>query len=230
MKKTDKNKAAKIIKIIVAVLVCMGFAGTAAVFGVSALIKNKVADGIIPVAEIKDKDYDCILVLGCGLKDDGTPSHMLEDRILCGVEAYKLGLSKKLLMSGDHGHYNYDEVSAMKTYALQTDVSSEDIFLDHAGFSTYESIYRARDIFGAKKILIVTQEYHLYRALYIASKLGVQADGISASLREYSGQTVRDLREVLARDKDFVYCIIKPLPKYLGEKIALDGNGDITNG
>ena len=117
----------------------------------------------------------------------------------------------------------------MKQYAIDKGIPSEDIFMDHAGFSTYESIYRAKEIFKAKNIIIVTQKYHLYRALYIAKKLDINAYGISSDPRKYRGQTYREVREILARNKDFINCIIKPKPTYLGEAIPVSGNGNLTN-
>jgi vancomycin permeability regulator SanA len=132
-------------------------------------------------------------------------------------------------MSGDHGRTDYDEVAAMKQFAINAGIPSENIFMDHAGFSTYESLYRAKEIFQAKKILIVTQEYHLYRAIYIANQLGLEAYGVSADYRSYSGQTGRDIREFLARVKDFGTGIFKPEPTYLGDTIPIWGNGDLTN-
>ena len=117
----------------------------------------------------------------------------------------------------------------MKAYAVAHGVPSEDVFMDHAGFSTYETVYRAKEIFGAKRVIIVTQEYHLYRALYIAERFGIEAYGVASDYHTYGGQTQRDLREVLARCKDFFASIFKPEPTYLGEKIPIDGNGDVTN-
>ena len=172
--------------------------------------------------------YDAILVLGAGVWGD-SPSPMLQERLDKAIELYKAGVSKKIIMSGDHGTKEYDEVNIMKSYAIDNGVPSEDIFMDHAGFSTYDSIYRAREIFGVNKVLIVTQKYHLYRALYISNKLKMEVDGVDAMKVRYSGQTVRDAREVLARTKDFAICIIKPKPKYLGGKIDITGSGDITN-
>ena len=154
---------------------------------------------------------------------------MLEDRLLEGIKLYENNVSSKIIMSGDHGKEDYDEVNIMKNYAIEKGVPSENIFMDHAGFSTYESIYRAKEIFKAKRIVIVTQEYHLYRALYIANKLGLEAYGVGADPRQYVGATYRELREILARDKDFIKCIFKPKPTYLGETIPVSGNGDITN-
>jgi vancomycin permeability regulator SanA len=154
---------------------------------------------------------------------------MLQDRLDYAIKLYKEGKAPKLLMSGDHGQKDYDEVNIMKAYAIDFGVPSEDIFMDHAGFSTYESIYRAKHVFEAEKIIIVTQEYHLFRALYVANSLGLEAVGYPSDPRQYAGQAYRELREILARDKDFVYCIFKPEPKYLGPSIAVNGNGDITN-
>jgi vancomycin permeability regulator SanA len=132
-------------------------------------------------------------------------------------------------MSGDHGRADYDEVNAMKQVAMEAGVPSSDVFMDHAGFSTYESIYRAKAVFGADKIIVVTQEYHLYRALFIAEKLGIEAYGVNADLRSYRGQSARDIREILARCKDFVNTSFKFEPTYLGEPIPIGGNGDKTN-
>lgn len=183
---------------------------------------------------IKENDYtalsdvDCIIILGAGIWED-KPSPMLEDRLLEGIKLYQNSVSDKIIMSGDHGRREYDEVNIMKNYAIEKGIPSENIFMDHAGFSTYESIYRAKDIFEAKKVVIVTQEYHLYRALYIANQLGLEAYGVGADPRQYVGAAYRELREILARDKDFIKCIFKPEPTYLGDTIPVSGNGDITN-
>ena len=183
---------------------------------------------------LKEEDYkklsdiDCIIVLGAGIWNN-KPSPMLEDRLLEGINLYKNNVSNKIIMSGDHGRAEYDEVNTMKNYAIEKGVKSEDIFMDHAGFSTYESIYRAKEIFKAKKVVIVTQKYHLYRALYIAKQLDLEAYGVGADPRQYVGATYREIREILARDKDFIKCIIKPNPTYLGETIPVSGNGDATN-
>ena len=176
---------------------------------------------------IKD-EVDCILVLGAGIWGD-KPSPMLQDRLDTAIKLYKDGVSNKIIMTGDHGTKEYDEVNIMKQYAIDAGIPSEDIFMDHAGFSTYESIYRARDIFKVKKMVIVTQEYHLYRALYIANSLGVKSYGVNSDPRKYTGQLYREAREILARNKDFIYGIVKPKPTYLGKEIPVSGNGDITN-
>ena len=224
------KKHIKILIIIASCLVCAALLGTTALLLVNAHVKGSTKAQILtPEQAATLEDVDCIIVLGCLVKADGTPSDMLYDRISVGVTLYQNGTSPKLLMSGDHGQKEYDEVNTMKTCAIDAGVPSEDIFMDHAGFSTYESIFRAKEIFGADKIVIVTQEYHLYRALSIANALGIEAYGVSADLRGYSGQTKRDVREVLARAKDTVYTLFKPAPTYLGDPISLDGSGDVTN-
>ena len=199
------------------------------VLGINLYVKKSTSKQIMNENDsAKLSDVDCIIILGAGIWGD-KPSPMLEDRLLEGIKLYQNNVSDKIIMSGDHGRKEYDEVNIMKNYAIEKGIPSENIFMDHAGFSTYESIYRARDIFKAKKIVIVTQKYHLYRALYIANQLGIEAYGVGADPRQYVGATYRELREILARDKDFVKCIFKPKPTYLGESIPVSGNGDITN-
>ncbi len=218
-----------LLRMICIALTCV-ILGAASVFGLDAYVRLSASPQILtPEQAAEIADVDCILVLGCLVKSGGVPSDMLHDRLRRGVELYDAGAAPKLLMSGDHGREGYDEVDAMKQFAVDSGISSGDVFMDHAGFSTYESIYRARDIFQAKKIIIVSQEYHLYRAIYIAHALGLEAYGVSADYRNYLGQSARDFREVLARIKDLGYCIFQPDPTYLGEAIPISGNGDLTN-
>ena len=216
-------------KIIIAIVAIMVIAGLF-VLGINLYVKNSVSDKIVTVEKAKDLNADCIVVLGAGLKPDGSPSWMLEDRIKVGDELYNEGAAPKIIMSGDHGQKSYDEVNAMKKYSIGEGVPSKDIFMDHAGFETYDTMYRARDVFGAKKIIVVTQDYHLYRAMYAAKKLGLDVYGVSATKRSYGNkQWLREVREWLARVKIFGKCITKPKPKYLGKKIDLKGSGDVTN-
>ena len=223
-------KAKKILKTAFIVFLCLAVVGTATLFIINGHVKASTKDRILTVQKAAElEDVDCIIILGCQVKDDGSLSHMLRDRLMRGLDAYEAGAAPKLLMSGDHGREEYDEVGAMKNYAIENGVPSENVFMDHAGFSTYETVYRAKEIFQADKVIIVTQEYHLYRALYIAEQFGVEAYGVSADLNRYAGQSMRDFREVLARCKDWAMCIFKPEPTYLGEAIPVSGNGDVTN-
>ena len=211
-------------------LILIVILGLCLLFGIDFYVRSSTKDRIISPEDISSvSDADCILVLGAGIRTDGSPSPMLQDRLNTGIELYQNGAAPKLLMSGDHGRKKYNEVQTMKDIALDQGVPSEDVFMDHAGFSTYDSLYRARDVFQARKVIIVTQKYHLYRALYIARSLGLDAWGVSADTRRYRGQSQRDFREILARDKDFFVSVFKPLPKYLGDTIPITGNGDLTN-
>ena len=204
----NRNKRIRILFCCLAVMLGLGLLGVLTIFGINGWVKHSVKAYILTQEQAAQlQDMDCILVLGCKVGVDGTPSHMLEDRLIVGVQLYDLGAAPKLLMSGDHGTIPYNEVQSMKQYAMDNGIPSADIFMDHAGFSTYESIYRAKDIFQAKKILIVTQEYHLPRALYISKKFGLDCVGVSSDYRKYYRQNYRELREVAARTKDFIICI-----------------------
>ena len=225
-----KGKIRRCIIVGLIALAGLGLLGIAGVLGIDAYVVQATSHQICTPEEAASlEDVDCILVLGCKVHDNGAPSAMLEDRLRRGTELFQAGAAPKLLMSGDHGTVTYNEVQAMKQYAIDKGIASSDVFMDHAGFSTYESIYRAKEVFQAQKIIIVTQEYHLYRALYVANALGVEAYGVSADYRSYVGQTARDIREVLARNKDFLTSVFKPYPTYLGEAIPVNGNGDLTN-
>lgn len=221
-----KRKYKAVIFVVLGIVLLIGIAAVSlSVYMVKATEKN-----IFTADTFKnDEKADCILILGAGVKD-GRPKPMLRDRLLTGIELYKSGAAKKIIMSGDHGRTDYDEVNVMRAFAIEQGVRAEDIFLDHAGFSTYDSVYRAKNIFGAENIIIVSQKYHLYRALYISEKLDVKAAGVSANLNTYGGQLKRDIREIIARDKDFFKCIVKPEAEIMGDKIPLDGDGSITLG
>ena len=198
-------------------------------FGISAFVCASVRDRILTPDDAASLSADAILVLGARVWDNGNPSGILEDRLITGILAYEAGASNRLLMSGDHGQDEYDEVNVMKNYAMAQGIPSENIFMDHAGFSTYESLYRARDIFQVKTVIIVTQQYHLYRALYDAERMGLVAYGIPADLGTYAGMPYFEAREILARVKDFFYTLLMPQPTYLGSAIPISGDEDLTN-
>lgn len=174
---------------------------------------------------------DTVLIMGAYVFPDGTLSTMLKDRVMVGYQLYQNGKAPKLIVSGDHGHKDYDEVNTMKDFIKSKGVAGEDIFMDHAGFSTYESLYRARDIFQVKKVIIVTQRYHLLRALFIARELGLEAYGVACDNHDY-GQVMAayEVREMAARNKDFWLAkVIKPEPTFLGDVIPVFGDGGATD-
>ncbi len=221
----------KIVRNVLLICLLVVFLFATALFSVSSAIVDVTEERILtPEDASLLEDVDCILVLGAGVNSNGVPSQYLQDRLDISFELYFDGVSDRLLMSGDHGTVEYDEVNTMKSLAVEAGIDADVVFCDHAGFSTYESIYRARDIFKADKIVIVTQEYHLHRALYIAEKLGVEAYGVSATLHSYGSQPSQDVRETAARFKDFFYALLQPKPTYLGEAIPISGNASLTDG
>ena len=211
-----------IVILIIGVMVFFG------ILSVNFYVKHVTRDQIIDEGVCRGlKDVDCIIVLGASVWGD-SPSPMLEDRLKKAISLYHDGVSSKIIMTGDHGKEYYDEVTTMKNYAIKMGVPSKDIFMDHAGFSSYDSMYRAKEIFGVKKAVVVTQKYHLYRSVYIANKLGIVSYGVPAEHKNYMGNINREVREMLARFKDGIKCIFKPEPEFLGEKIPLNQDGNIT--
>jgi SanA protein len=169
------------------------------------------------------------IVFGAKVYEDGRMSTMLTDRVATGVELYHEGKVKKLLLTGDHGQIGYDEVNAMKNYALAEGVAEEDVFTDYAGFSTYESLYRARDVFKVKRAVLVTQEFHLRRTLYIAKALGLKAQGLTADRVDYgSSGTKSAAREYLANGKAFWQVTTGARPAFSGEPIPISGDGRLS--
>ena len=220
----------KLIKIFLAFIVVIA----AAVLGINGVVKMTAGKRITAIEQLQEgqggeNQIDAVLVLGAQVRPDGSLSKMLKERLDTGISIYKSGITDRMIMSGDHGRDDYDEVNAMKSYAIEQGVPSECIFMDHAGFSTYESMYRAKEIFEAENLIVVTQKYHMYRALYDAKALGIEAKGVTCDTRVYSGDKYRKLREAAARIKDVGYTIAKPKPTYLGDVIPVTGNGNVTS-
>ncbi|WP_288285414.1 vancomycin high temperature exclusion protein [uncultured Senegalimassilia sp.] len=201
-----------------------------AVFAVTNVVTIVGSKGsIVNADEASISSADAIVVLGASVFADGTPSGILQDRLDDGIALYFAGVAPKLIMSGDNGTESYNEVRVMKQYAIAQGVPSEDIFCDHAGFSTYESMYRAKYVFGCQRIVVATQTYHLYRALWSAKSLGMQATGVPSDYHEYQKQLQYDIREVPARTKDFFKALFRMPSTYVGDAISLDQDGDVTN-
>ena len=203
--------------------------------GALVIINNVQAKGekrIVTKDTLPEK-VDAIIVLGAGVREDGTPSDILTDRLSTSLDILNMGVEGKLLLSGDHGKEGYNEVGTMKDYILKnSDIKEKDIFLDHAGFSTYDSIYRAKDIFKVESAIIITNEYHLPRALYLAEKLGIDAYGYTSDKREYYYMDAYKKRERIAQLKDFLFVnVLKPEPKFLGDSIPVNtSDGRDTEG
>ena len=228
MKNKKIKKALKISLITIIVAFAFVVVGTIAINCYMVFVQGR---HILTPEEWKEedkKDMDCIMVLGCSVREDGTPSNMLQDRLDAAIELYKLS-PQKILVSGDHAGPYYNEVRVMKQYLVDAGIPSEEIYMDHYGVSTYESVYRAYHVFDVRRMTIVTQKYHLYRALHLANAIGINADGCIARYDRYEGQFYRDMREVLARDKDFFLSIFWPNSDMPKQTISLKENGDLTN-
>ncbi len=228
----------KVIKIVIilAIIAAIG------VFGLSVYVTHSTKSQIVTsyssdsyefsdeeLSELEAIEPECILVLGCSVYSNGDPSPMLQDRLDTAIALYQAGVAPKLLLSGDNSIDEYNEPASMYEYAISKGVPEEDIFLDFAGFSTYESVYRAREVFCVTSMIIVTQEYHLYRSIGIANDLDVEALGVSADQEIYSGQAYREAREILARAKDFIKCIYKPESTFVGEQYPITGDSEPTH-
>ena len=137
---------------------------------------------------------------------------MLNDRMQTAISFYKEASAKKMLVSGDNLNEDYDEVSVMKKLAVSGGIEADEVYMDHTGLNTYDTIVHSLEFFNkGSTIVIVTQSYHLYRALYLAQRMGLNAYGVSAdSDIVYRGQLYREFREMAARLKDFWYGITKP--------------------
>lgn len=220
IKKTTWKRILIFVVIGLLVSAVVAFAvNTVVIMSGSAFISHDLEK--IPVA-------DAALILGAKVYEDGRLSHMMQDRADSAVELYESGKVKKLIMSGDHGTTKYDEVNTVKDYLLEKGVREEDLFLDHAGFDTYDSLYRARDIFDAKSIIVVTQKFHQPRAVFIGRSLGIDVHGYIADKREYQGILWNEFREIFSRTKAGIDIVIGAKPKFLGEKIPLDGDSKLS--
>lgn len=222
------------------ILIIIMAAVTVLVFGMSVYVTITTSANIAgtdkgngidqeTINECKSIDPQCILVLGCAVWANNEPSPMLKDRMDTAIELYRNGVAPKLLLSGDNSMKEYSEPDCMLAYALKQGVPAEDIFLDFAGFSTYDSIYRSKAVFRADILVVVTQKYHLFRALKISDALGITSKGVASNQQKYTKRYFREVREVLARDKDLIKGILKPKPTLLGDEIPIEGDGTVTH-
>jgi len=179
----------------------------------------------------KLKPVQAVIILGAGVYNNNRVSSVMYDRLTKGAELYKHKIVRKILVSGDHGRKNYDEVNTAKYWLMKMGVPEKDIFTDHAGFSTYDTLFRAKDIFQVDSAIVVTQKFHLPRAVYLARQKGINVQGYTADRRVYKYQTYYWFRESLARLKDFIKInVFYPDPKYLGKPIPIEGDGRASKG
>lgn len=214
----------KLIKFIF--LICVVLCVAALVMNIS-VIATSYSD-VVQTEDIEDNTYDCILVLGCSVYANGKPSPALRERLDKAIEIYKEGKAKKILMSGDHSGQYYNEVKVMKNYAVANGVPSQDVFLDHYGISTYDSLSRAKSVFELESVIVVTQGYHVYRAVWDAKYFGMETKGVACG-NKMTTDIKTNIREFVARCKDFTFCMLKVETEYKGGTISIFGDGDTTN-
>ncbi len=206
----------------------LALAGFAILFCASANLWVWVVSRGSIVKTTEAKPADAVIILGAYVRPDGVLSYILQDRLDTGLNIYNRGLAPKIIVTGDHGQKNYNEVQAMKDYLLDHGVPAENIFMDHAGFDTYDSLYRARGIFQVKSAIIATQNFHLPRALYIADRLGLQVQGVETRL-VYPWWYRSALRDRAAQVKAYIDVeIFRSKPRFLGEVIPINGDGRVT--
>lgn len=194
-------------------------------------VNLRVLNGSSLIAPDCDKDikeHQVAIVLGARVFSDNKISDVYADRLQEAVNIYKNNKVSKILVSGDHGQTDYDEVNAGKNYLLDAGVTPDDIFLDHAGFDTYDSVYRAKNIFGINNALIITQRFHLPRALYLGNELNLDVLGCSADLHSYQSINKMKRREILARVKAWADIAFNASPKYQGDTFDINGDGRQT--
>lgn len=222
-----KSLVKRLAKVCIAIVVT----GALAFAGLNVYMTTSTDDSVVTVNSVpSEAKADCILILGASVRANRKPSPMLLKRLERGLELYRKKAAPKILVSGDNATVAYNEVKVMREWLQAKGVPPQDIFEDHAGFSTYESMYRARDVFKVKRMIVVTQRYHLARAIYTGDALGLKVWGVAANGNNYSGQIKRDMREWVARVKDLGKTIYKPEPRFLGPALPISGDGRATMG
>lgn len=178
-------------------------------------------DKVHTIAQVQETDAtaEVIVVLGASVLPDGQPSDILADRLEVAADLYLAGAASAIIASGDNRDSHYNESDAMKAYLVTLGVPEEAVYVDHAGYDTYASMYRAHFVYGANSMFVVTQAYHLYRALMIATMLGAEATGVASDKGAYDNQKQYSLRDVFARDKDFVQSLMKTVPEEASQPI-----------
>ena len=222
-----KSLVKRLAKVCIAIVVT----GALVFTGLNVYMTTSTDDSVVTVNSVpSEAKADCILILGASVRANRKPSPMLLKRLERGLELYRKKAAPKILVSGDNATVAYNEVKVMREWLQAKGVPPQDIFEDHAGFSTYESMYRARDVFKVKRMIVVTQRYHLARAIYTGDALGLKVWGVAANGNNYSGQIKRDMREWVARVKDLGKTVYKPEPRFLGPALPISGDGRATMG
>lgn len=216
-----------VIKRFFRLLLAAGITLLALLLAVNAFVYLPGRAAIVPLEEARPAQV--AIVLGAQVFPDGRVSAMVADRLATAYDLYKAGQVKKILVTGDHGTPQYDEVNTMRRHLEEMGVPTQDIFMDHAGFDTYNSMYRARAIFEVQSAVVVTQRFHLPRALWLAQRMGIHAQGVVADRRLYGRSWYYEIREFATRVKAFGEVLIRAKPTFLGPAIPITGDGRQTH-
>ena len=200
------GKKPSLLKRLIAAVVCVVAAFAVFSGAVTAYVLFSTRNDVHTIAQIEEQGTRASVFA------DGTPSDILADRLEVAADLYLSGAADRIIASGDNGDAHYNESDAMKEYCIKLGVPADAIIVDGAGYDTYASVYRAKYEYGMESVFVVTQAYHLYRALAIAHGLGMQAEGVAADKGSYDNQMGYSLREVIARDKDFLQTLFRIPP------------------
>lgn len=230
MSRRSKGPVRSLVGFVLKVAVGCLLAVIVVVGGTNLITVATTRDNVHTVSDLADFDADAVVVLGASVKPDGTPSDMLRDRLDTAVSLYRAGAAGAIIVSGDNRTSHYNESAAMKAYCVSLGVPSEDVYEDHAGYSTYESMYRARHVFGAERVIVTTQAYHLYRAMFAAQGLGMETRGVASDHGAYDNQRAYSIREAVARTKDFFNTVLQAPVESAAETgpVSLADSGDLT--
>jgi vancomycin permeability regulator SanA len=204
--------------VVAVVLVALGLVGMVAL---KVWVDAQTASIIYMPDDANLPAHHVAMVFGAGLDDSGGPSEMLYDRVATAADLYNAGKVRKLLMTGDNSEVDHNEVEAMRRTAVQLGVNDDDIVLDYAGFNSWDSCYRARDVFGVTEAILVTQRFHLPRALFACNALHVKVVGVVADRQSYS-TVFNELREYPALVGTLWRMTTNEKPKFLGPKVNID--------
>jgi SanA protein len=197
-------------------------------FVADAWVRSRSRESIFQSADQVPKKHTAI-VPGARVYQDGTPSAILTDRLVTALTLYRLGRVKKVLVSGDHGSESYDEVNAMSRFLEKQGVPETDIFTDHAGFRTLDTMLRAARVFGVKEAVVCTQRFHLPRSVFLARWAGIDAVGLAADQRRYRHHRINQVREFAARTVSVLDAyVLRHNPRYYGNPISICGDGRLS--
>jgi SanA protein len=207
-------------------LIYLSIIGLTTVAIVNYYVKSKT-DSLIYTTQNNLLKTEVGIIFGAGINGN-KPSKYLKDRLDAGISLYKSHKIEKILLSGDNGNDEHDELTVMKNYCYKHGVDTTKIYIDYAGFDTYSTMYRAKYIFKINKAILISQKYHLNRAIYLGNKLGVKSTGYSANVGDYNGYKYVTTREYLSVFKSVLDVMRNRKPHFLGQEVNINKLSNYT--